>query len=248
MKKILCLIAFIFFAFSGNTLNAQSLLGENMRLGLYVQPTSVWLGSQNNDIDPSGGLGFGFGLISDYHLPGNPNYIIGSGLNFQYVKGEVSMTTIGSDSTTTAVTRTGTYRTGYVEIPVTIKLSTNGDHINDFTFFGQLGVNLGLPLLRTRYDFVDPSYTPQDGLPDNEKAGDLIQRFRVGLVLSAGAEWLMTDDGDAGLFASIYISPGLTSYLRNKAFDGNDAFDFNYDNKDNKVSMGYAGLRIGAMF
>lgn len=225
MKKILFLItAFVAFGLSANA----QVFGDNFRLGLYLQPAASFYSTQNSDIETAGGGSFGFGLVADYAL--SDNYYIGSGVNFQYLRGDVSIL----DSTISAIS-TGEYRFGYLEIPVTLKLYTN--EVGYMKYFGQIGLNFGLPLLRTRYDF----YQGNELVFDNEKAADQVGVLNTALAVSAGAEYALTENASA--FAAIWFNRGFTSVLRNKAFN-----NFNYSDKDNKVAGSYLGLRVGVLF
>ncbi len=230
MKNFLCLL--FAFALFGETTFAQ-LAGDNLRLGFYLSPGASSFRTQNSDISTSGGPSFGFGLIADYRIA--DNYAIGSGINCSYLKGDVTITGDGG------VEREGNYRYGYVEVPVTIKLSTNevATAIGDFIYFGQLGGFLGVPLLRTRYDF----YEGDTQIEDNEKAANQVSPVNLGLTVAGGAEYAMTEN--TYLYAAIWFNRGFFSVLRNKAFN---ADRFNYDDKDNKVNSSLLGLRIGAMF
>ena len=236
MKKFLCIL--FAFAFFGESAFAQ-LAGENLRLGFYISPGISSFRTQNNDINTSGGPSFGFGLITDLAI--SDNYSIGSGINLNYLKGDVSI--VGDDG----VEREGNYRYGYVEIPVTAKLSTNevATSFGDLRFFGQLGGFVGLPLLRTRYDFfvVDrPNIDPNDDqTEDNSKAGKLVNPINLGFTVAAGGEYAMTEN--AYLYGALWCNAGFVSVLKNKAFD-----DFNFDDKDNKVNSLLIGLRFGVMF
>jgi len=229
MKKILCLL-FAVAIFSGTAVG--QLGGDNFRLGLYVSPGVSSFSTQNSDIGTSGGPSFGFGLTADLAI--SDNYAIGSGLNFTYLKGEVDIT-----GQSDLISRRGDYRYGYVEVPVTIKLSTNevATAIGDFIYFGQIGGFIGLPLLRTRYDFYEESTLIQD----NEKAANQVSPINLGLTVAAGAEYAMTEN--TYLYAALWFNRGFFSVLRNKAFE-----QFDFSDKDNKVNSSLIGLRVGAMF
>ena len=234
MKKFLCILFAL--AFFGESAFAQ-IAGENLRLGFYISPGISSFRTQNNDINTSGGPSFGFGLIADIEI--SDNYSIGSGINLNYLKGDVSI--IGGTDGTDGVTREGNYRYGYVEIPVTAKLSTNevATSFGDLRFFGQLGGFLGLPLLRTRYDFFLDGVLQDE--KDNAKANKLVNPINIGLASAVGGEYAMTEN--TYIYLALWYNVGFISVLKNKAFD-----EYNFDNKDNKVNSSLIGLRLGAMF
>ena len=234
MKKFLCILFAL--AFFGESAFAQ-IAGENLRLGFYLSPGISSFRTQNNDINTSGGTSFGFGLIADIEI--SDNYSIGSGINLNYLKGDVSI--LGGTDGTDGITREGNYRYGYVEIPVTAKLSTNevATSFGDLRFFGQLGGFLGLPLLRTRYDFFVDGVLQDE--KDNAKANKLVNPINIGLASAVGGEYAMTEN--TYIYLALWYNVGFISVLKNKAFD-----EYNFDNKDNKVNSSLIGLRLGAMF
>jgi len=231
MKKFLCII--FAFAFFGESAFAQ-IAGENLRLGFYVSPGISSFRTQNNDINTAGGPSFGFGIIADFEI--SDNYSIGSGINLNYLKGDVSIV-----DEIDGLNREGNYRYGYIEIPVTAKLSTNevATSFGDLRFFGQLGGFLGLPLLRTRYDFFVDGVLQEE--KDNAKANKLVNPINIGLASAIGGEYAMTEN--TYVYVALWYNVGFISVLRNKAFD-----EFNYGDKDNKVNSSLIGLRLGAMF
>ncbi len=229
MKKIMCLISAMFFLSSN--INAQ-LIADDFRLGFYVAPGIDWFGTQNNDILTNGAGNFGFGLITDIYLA--DNFIIGSGINAQWFKGDVDIQI--TDTIGVGAYRSGTYKLGYLEIPLTIKLMTND--VGYLRYFGQLGGFLGFPLLKKRYDF-----TVNDVLTeDNEQLIKRVVGINLGISASIGAEYALTENTSG--YAALWLNKGFTPALKNRVFED----DFFYNDSDNKVTTGVVSLRLGVIF
>lgn len=240
MKKILCLIsALCFLGANFSNLNAQ-LIADDFRLGFYVAPGFDWMNAGNTEINTDGGGSVGFGLIADIYLA--ENFIIGSGINCQYASGDVTVDGLADTIILTNVgRRTGEYKLGYIDIPITIKLMTND--VGYMRYFGQLGISTGFPLLRTRYTLTEDDGTIVEGKKENEKMDGSAQFVNLSLAAAVGAEYALTEN--TSVYAALWLNNGFTSVLRNKAFNDYHPLD---DTSDNKVSLGTLSLRLGVIF
>jgi len=233
MRKILliCLV----FAFT--SLSAQNVEIDDFRLGVYVMPAPSWFGAPNSEIETGAGFGLGAGLIADWQFA--DNYWVGTGIGITSITG--STTTSSEVTLGSIVQNVAEYSIRYIEIPATLKLRTGEigtGSLGYFTYFGQIGANLGVPIA-ARYDLTQNP--PPSGFEpiENKKANKLIQEVGLGFVLSAGAEYNLAQN--TNLLFALWFNSGFTGIL--KEVEGLDA-----TNNDDKVTASYLGIRVGLMF
>ena len=233
MRKIL-LTVLVFFMGLG-FVSAQNVEVDNFRLGVYIMPAPSWFSAPNTDIETGGGFGFGAGLIADYQFA--DNYWIGSGIGITQLTGS---TTAEDDATGTSIRSVADYNVRYLEIPLTLKLRTGEigtGSLGYFTYFGQIGVNLGAPI-SARYDLDEnPRPVPYEEV-SNEKANKQFNEVGAAFVLSAGAEYNLAQN--TNLFLALWWNSGFTGALKEvQGFA---------DSNDDKVTASYFGIRVGLMF
>lgn len=229
MKKLLLIIAVTFLSI-GNVV-AQDLDFDRVRLGIFIMPAPSLATAPNTDIETGGGFGFGGGIIADYAF--SERYWLGTGIGITNLP--ISTTILNSDNYTT----TADYNIRYLEIPITIKLLTGEIGTGSagyFKYFGQAGLNLAVPI-SARYDLI--STDPALAMQENEKAIKLVQKVNLGLIIAAGAEYNVADQ--TSLYGAFWVNSGFTGVI--KSVEGLDAGE-----NDDKVNLGYIGIKFGAMF
>ncbi len=235
MKKILY-IALVLFLY--NTATQAQILGERARLGLYVLPNPTWFNANSSDIETTGGFGFGGGIVFDYALDVNNRYWLGSGVGLTSINGGTQINADENDATLGSYD--AEFRIRYFEIPLTIKMKTN--EVGYFTYFGQAGFTLGIPL-NARYDLTGPPLTEltEPINIDNEKAGDLINPFNSSLSFGGGLEFAFTETTSA--YGAIIYNQGFSRLIKKKS-----ASIPTYVEDDSKITGSYIGFRLGLMF
>lgn len=228
MKKLLLIVAVLFFSIGD--IVAQDVDFDRVRLGIFIMPAPSIVGAENTDIETGSGFGFGGGIIADYAF--SERYWLGTGIGITNLPASTIVTNASSFTTT------ADYNIRYLEIPITIKLLTGEigtGSVGYFKYFGQAGVNLAVPL-SARFDLTstDPSMLIVE---ENEKANKQIQKVNLGLIIAAGAEYNVADQ--TSLYAALWYNSGFTGIL--KSVQG-------LNDNDDRVTLGYIGLKFGAMF
>jgi len=227
MKKLL--LIFGVFLFSIGNIIAQDVDFNRVRLGIFVMPAPSVVIAQNTAIETGGGIGFGGGIIADYAF--SERYWLGTGIGITNLPASTTVVDL------TNFTTTADYNIRYLEIPLTLKLLTGEIGTGSagyFKYFGQAGVNLAVPL-SARYDRT--STDPLLILEENVKANKQIQKINLGLIISAGTEYNIADQ--TSLYAALWYNAGFTGVL--KSVQG-------LNDSDDKVTLGYVGIKVGAMF
>lgn len=136
----------------------------NLRLGFTASPTFGRITYDDTAPYASSGtrVGFSYGIIADYAFAGN--YYLGTGFLLTTMRGDVR-----------TATEEFTYRTQYIEVPLTLKLKTGTD--GPVRFYGQFGPDLGVKISHKHNLTTNPLV---------ERDAELI---RLGLLIGAGAEW-----------------------------------------------------------
>ncbi|MGD1845171.1 MAG: porin family protein [Salibacteraceae bacterium] len=251
MKKISSLLVVLML-----TLGVFAQDGGLLRLGLRGSPNLSWLRPDTKGVD-NGGLRFGysFGITADLNVLGSENYTFSTGIELINVGGKLEYAdqvypdpndrTINFPGTSEAI-----FRLRYIEIPWTLKLKTN--EIGYLTYFGQVGMGTGFNI-RARRD-LDQSYSGGTLSTEDEDANSDVGFFRVSLILSAGAEYSLTET--TSLMVGVTFNNGFTDVLTNKYFelDDNDGtVNVGSDNEpiegpDWKAISNYLALNIGILF
>ncbi|HEX4887111.1 MAG TPA: porin family protein [Luteibaculaceae bacterium] len=190
-----------------------------VRLGLFVAPNIGWEKTGNDGISSDGGkLGYCFGLNTEFQF--SKRYALATGLH-------INKMGYGNTQNIAGIQLSTTTRSQYVEIPVTLKLSTN--EIGYLTYFGKFG--------------LAPSLSISDKFKDSKGAeGNLtnqIQPLRMALIIGFGAEYSIS--GDTRLFAGLDFNNGFTNvYTRNAVTDA-------AGNKRKSINN-FVSLQLGVFF
>ncbi len=232
MKKLslLFLILFAFFAKQGFSQNESS-----FRFGLRASPSIAWMKPDSKPWEGDGAkFKFGFGLIGEFTLA--DNYSFGTGFDVSYSGGVMQYTHVdelGSD-----VISDITYKLQYFDIPLTLKMETN--EIGYLTYFGQIGVGLGMRL-GAKADVVtkNTSGINQKNY-DDEDFKDDINFFRASFIIGAGVEYSL--GGTTSALLGLSFNNGL---LKSDASPDNLLRD---EKGDAKAINNYVSLHLGILF
>lgn len=225
---------------------------KKIRFGVFAAPSISWMkpttekdGTQMQKNDGSK-IGFMYGIMGDYNF--TDNYTIATGLQVNSTGGKIST----EDKNTappagTVIKSQFDYSVQYLEIPVTLKLRT--DNINNFRFFGQAGVTLGVNISKkATWELLQ--YTASGNI-DTIKTDDSKEKItgKVGsiapvifqMTLGVGAEYRLNSklDGYIGLFFNNGFAPDIT---------GPDKYSKTPSFKDGNVRLNNFSLRLGFYF
>ncbi len=202
------------------------------RFGLKASPNISWFRPETRGYEADGfSVAYSYGLVADYYF--TQNYAISSGLRI--VRNGAQMSYLFTyDGFPTE--KTSDYKLRYLEIPVTLKLSTN--EVGYLTYFGQFGFGLGFNTLAE----ADERVRLSDGSTRIWKDVDVsneISFMKASLILGAGVEYNF--GGRTSLLAGLTFSNGFSNVL-------------NYSNPDIRVPStpsavhSYLELTLGIMF
>jgi hypothetical protein len=107
---------------------------QKLKLGVTSSPTISFVASDNNDVEGDGSaVGILYGLMADYQFSDNERYTLFTGFNIHH-------------TAALFISRTAKYKvlTSLVEVPAIFKLQSN--LVNQKNFYGQFGLNFGLPI------------------------------------------------------------------------------------------------------
>lgn len=203
MKKFLLLISLAIFLATG--VYAQN--GRTFRIGLTASPSVSWFTPETRYFVSEGNrIGFSYGLIGDFLL--SDYYAISTGLNISHFGGKLSFNDRKLQEITT-VERT--YKLQYLELPVTIKLST--PEIGYFTYFGRFGFAPGVNLSAKANDsfVVGNAYTEEVDIKGQTPL------LRAALIVGLGAEYSL--GGRLSLFGGLTYNNGFTNNLKGEVLD-----------------------------
>lgn len=208
MKKITIIVSLLFvFVISANAQNEKF-----FRFGLHGSPSISWLKSETKAYESNGSrIGFGYGLITEFALA--DNYSFSTGLESVYSGGELR----NIDSLGTTINTT--YRSQYLEIPVSLKMKTN--EINYITYFAKFGGGINMRL----NSFADIESKDNKGdvvtLNDIDIKKD-INFFRIAFHIGVGIEYSL--GGTTAILAGLNFNNGLTDIFKDKDIKGKNNF------------------------
>ena len=215
----------LFFAFVVCVFSAQA---QKYRLGMSFSPQVQWAGIDNTDfgtdnfkVDGATNLGFSYGLELDYSSVDSSNYYLGTG--FQVVHSYRKFTeerNLGQEQ------QNYTYRTTFVNIPLTFKMMTN--EIGYAKYFAQFGPNFDFRV-RSREDYSDNDLKTADF--KNEDS-DRINFFNPSLLVGLGMEYNLFQETSA--IVGLFYNNGFVNMVR--------------DGDDERVIFRNVNLKLGIMF
>ena len=221
MNKAIAVLACASFVFS-TTLHAQDAAdAEGVRFGLKLAPNMTFVVPETDGLEGNGtGLGYTFGLISEFPIGTVGNYRFASGLFLNNLTGkwkeayayyDVGSTQLKSKDLETTV------RLQYIEVPLTIKMMTN--EIGYMRYYAQIGAGNAFNI-RAKADIITPTVNGSyNGEPIVEefvenKKEDIqsdIALYKASLIVGAGMEYNFS--GNTSLLVGITYNNGFTNIL-----------------------------------
>ncbi len=237
MKKIILLAGICLFV-------SQLALTQvkPFRFGLMLAPNIGW-GSPDSEGYERDGMspGFSWGFISDFTI--TENYSVGTGFNINYLHGKIQSPyeqDIIKDEDTTSYTGTlnRKLKLQYIELPVTLKMTTN--KFDKLLVYGQIGFSLGFNVKAKSED--DFSYKDESGSlkieSDEREISEELTLLKGALVLGGGIEYYI--DNSTSIVLGITFSNGLSNILK-----GANTAD---PSIDQKATTSFMELTIGVIF
>lgn len=192
-----------------NDLYSQKKQRSNIQLGVKLSPGISWLKVNSQSFNSDGNsLRFSWGLVSDFQFA--EKYYFSTGFNVISMGGKMKYNDFlkfGNDT----MGRFGEIRKDfsikYVEIPISLKMKTR--QFGDFTYFGQIGLGLGMRISAYSDDdfYINGSNTALS-TTDN-KIEDQVNFLRLSMILSAGVEYNL--GGSTSLFGAFTFNNGFTN-------------------------------------
>jgi len=235
MKKSLILLPLILtFAFQ-LTVSAQSKIP--VKLGLKASPNIGWMTPGTKGYSSDGALvGGTIGFISDIYFA--PNYALSTGLNFQYINGSLEyrdslLVTESNHYVTKYGDISARYKILYLEIPITVKMSTK--QFGKMSYFGQIGFGTGFRLNANKNE----EFQPVNGEPVDQQyefnGGTTL--IREAVLIGLGFTYHL--DESSRILVGINYSNSLNNILTGTNYSTNEA---------EKSHLNFAELNIGFIF
>ena len=209
---------------SGLLLSCNS---KKASFGLQGSPMISWMKPDVKTIENEGvKLGFGYGLILDFNF--HDNYSFSTGLSVLSSNSKIQY----NDTTdfiffehaeikdTLPLGTMVTYKLGYIEFPLTLKLKTN--EIGYITYFGQFGLSSQFKIK-----------AKADASSNNIAGDDISKEVKfLNLALTIGAGFQYSLGGDTYLLVALLYNNGFLDVTKD----------------DDKVALKSLALRLGIMF
>ncbi len=225
---------------------------EGFQLGLNLSPNISWMTEKSENLESKGqNLGFNFGVVADFNI--TENYAFGTGLNIIRTGGELQYADVQTISFPNGVSNATGGRTKadldlqYIEVPLTLKLSTN--EIGYLTYFGQFGLGLGFNIgARADTDF---EYAGGSGSVSRKDVDfrDEINFFRTSLIVGAGAEYNLS--GNTSILLGITFNNGFSNVLSEDTYEqdaNGNGIPTSSRSKEFKAVNNYLVLNLGVLF
>ena len=173
--------------------------------GVYGAPAINYVHTNANNADGGSKLMFGFGLLAEFQF--SDKYSFATGIDI-----------INKGGTLKIADTTGTYRAGYVQLPLTLKLRTR--EFGYFTYFATFGGAIGVQTSEN-VDF-------EPNLPVGQREKDLINPINTTFIFSLGTEYSL--GGDTKVFGALQYNHALTDDIRDDAsrYSSNRVYRFDY--------------------
>lgn len=234
MKKIVFLLAFVFIS---NVLFAQY---KPFQLGFKVSPTISWLNANDSGLKGEGtSIGFNGGFVAEFNF--TENYMIMTGINYNYAKGKISYQKLVQENDTLSplhnqicdISQTINFQ--YIEIPIALKLRTN--EFGKVRFYGLMGINSAF-CFNAKSDKTI-SYENDSKKIERENVKDDFTLMKESLLLGIGTE-LRVDQ-------SSFLSIGVNF---NTALNNIAKFNHYYEGaeKTAKSTLSFFELQIAFIF
>ncbi len=217
MKKLHILIISLIILVATNNIYAQKKERSTLQLGAKISPNISWLNPDATNFSSNGTkIKFSWGFIADFKFA--EKYSFSTGFSINSTGGKI----IHPDSTTTlgngSLSRDITIR--YVEFPLSVKMKTR--QFGYFTFFGQVGLGLGMRLAARSDDTFSSAIGSAPTIKNDVKIEDQVEFFRLSMILAAGVEYSL--GGSTSLFGALSFNNGFTNVFNyNTPFTKADA-------------------------
>ena len=217
MRKILIFILWM---------TSASLLAQEIRLGVHMDPIITWFSPKNKDLNRDGiRPGIDGGLIVETYF--HPNYAFATGLSIGILGGNLNY----ADSVTIKVGdhdevmldagSTVAYNLSYITIPVSLKMKTN--EIGYMTYFAQLGF---------KPQFNTGSRAKSTGkILNKDFVGREINLMNLSYFIGAGMEYGI--GGQTAVTAGIFFQKGFMDVLSDNHY---------------KANLNFLTIQLGVMF
>lgn len=228
MKKTILLWAISFFSF---LTFSQSESSPGFQLGIEASPSIGWFNPDSDGLSNEGSkIGFNFGLIGDFNI--TKNYAFSTGLIIMSTGGEIEFPDRKNVNALEVGGRTtADIRLNYIQVPLTLKLSTN--QIGYLTYFARFGFGLAVNYnAETDEEFEFPASSGTNNFDEVDYA-DEISLIRTSLIVGLGAEYNLS--GNTALVLGLSLDNGINNILSEDIYDedanGNGIGDRNQDFK-----------------
>jgi hypothetical protein len=220
IKPILCATAIFFTIFA----SAQDT--KDFRLGVKVAPTFNWTKSKTANLDNDGlGLGFSFGLISDFKI--GENYFFSPEILLSSMTCKIafsdSLSFIDVTKKDTFFNLKRKYNIKYLEIPLTLRFRTN--EIGSMRYWVQLGVSPGflvgsnVTTTTANAFLISEKYNPNKQENDQyevQNNQDNVRFLRASLIMGLGIEYRIS--GNTALQVGARFNNGFSDMLKEKKY------------------------------
>jgi len=209
---------------------------NKLRLGLTATPTINWITSDNKNWDGNGAqLGISYGVLADFVLVGNDNYLFSTGFTLNHSGGSLkypSAYQTGGTPAWQAGDAEAKYSFRYIDIPLAIKLRTN--EVGYLHYYGMFGASTGFNIGAKREIEYSTGFTEEE-----ESFTDDVNLFRAGLIIGGGVEFNLS--GNTYLMAGLTYHNGFTNILKGDTYltddNGNVVLDTNGEpQEDRKIN------------
>ena len=210
--------------------NSSECSAQSVSFGIHGSPNISWMKPDVKSIENDGvKLGFGYGLMLDRNF--SDNYAFSTGLSVRSNTSKIKYNdTIpfvhdGIKGDSLPAGASVTYKLGYIEFPLTLKLKTN--EIGYITYFGQFGLSSQFNI-KAKGEATKTT-TKGEGIDDSDISSE-IKFLNLALKIGAGIQY----------------SVGGNTYLTAAILYNNGFLDVTKD--DEKVYLKSLALRLGVMF
>lgn len=193
-KYIIATILFITLFIWGKASAQYYPYERNIRMGLVFNPSMSWLKYDHDHINGEAKVGYAYGLVADFGF--TRNYYFSTGLLINTITSGVKTDIKGTPTTNSVIPADRDITLKYVDVPLTIKLKSDGQDYG--RFYGQFGFTAGLRI----------SGKEQLENETNKRNIDGADLFRLGLQIGTGVEWNL--GGNLGLQTGLSYNNGFT--------------------------------------
>lgn len=194
MRKTLFLYSSLFIIYSIISIQQTSAQyygypERNLSFGLSTNPNIGWLTFDNSAYDQEAKIGYSYGLIADFGF--TRNYFFSTGLQIN---------TLNTRLIVDNNENTQDLRLQYAEIPLAIKLKTDGNNLG--RFYGQFGFTTGVKVSGKSKELDSSNFSKMNR----------VNLLRLGLQIGAGAEWRV--GGSLSFLTGLTYNNGFTQAVK----------------------------------